>query len=67
MPDLEHMSIHSPNQNTVSKYRKSTTDYILVSLRIAIERALLNSLSSIYLHGIHPLALLNLRPVLSYS
>jgi hypothetical protein len=67
MPGLEHVSIHSPDQNMVSRYRKSTADYALVSLRIAMERAPLAALSSISLHGIHPSALLNLQPVLSYG
>jgi hypothetical protein len=67
MPALEHISIYSPDQNMVSRYRKSTADYTLVSLRIAIERAPLAALSSISLHGIHPSALLNLQPVLSYG
>jgi hypothetical protein len=67
MPGLEHISIHSPDQNMVSRYRKSAADYTLVSLRIAIERAPLAALSSISLHGIHPSALLNLQPVLSYG
>jgi hypothetical protein len=67
MPGLEHVSIHSPDQNMVSRYRKSAADYTLVSLRIAMERAPLAALSSISLHGIHPSALLNLQPVLSYG
>jgi hypothetical protein len=67
MPNMEHISIYSPDQNMVSKYRRSTADYCLVSLRIAIERAPLNLLDSLSLHSLHPTALINLQPVLSFG
>jgi hypothetical protein len=67
MPNLEHIAIYSPDQNMVSKYRHSTADYCLVSLRIAIERAPLIALHKLSLHSLHPSALMYLQPVLGYG
>lgn len=67
LPNIEHMTIFSPDQNMSPRYRRSISDYTLISLRIAIERAPLHYLSSLSLKAIHPAALLSLQPVLSYG
>jgi hypothetical protein len=67
MPNITHMTIFSPDQNMSPRYRRSTADYTLVSLRIAIERSPLRDLSSLTLKAIHPSALLYLQPVLSFG
>jgi hypothetical protein len=67
MPNLEHISIHSPDQSSSQRYRKSSADYALTSLRIAIEHAPLVNLHSLSLHKLHPQALRNLLPVLSHG
>ncbi|KAF2668164.1 hypothetical protein BT63DRAFT_425482 [Microthyrium microscopicum] len=67
MPNIEHMTIFSPDQNMSPRYRKSTADYTLISLRIAIERSPLDALTSLSLRSLHPTALLCLQPKLSYG
>jgi hypothetical protein len=67
MPNIEHITISSPDQNMSPRYRKSTADYTLISLRIAIERAPLEALTNLSLRAIHPTALLCLQPKLSYG
>jgi len=67
MPNIDHITIFSPDQNMSPRYRRSTADYTLVSLRIAIERAPLRALSGLSLQAMHPSALLYLQPVLSFG
>jgi hypothetical protein len=67
MSGVEHITINCPDQNMSPRYRRSISDYTLVSLRIAIERAPLYLLSSLKLRAIHPSALLYLQPILSYG
>jgi hypothetical protein len=67
MPRLEHVTVHSPDQNMTSKYRRSVADYVLISLRMALERAPLPELNSLALHQLHPSALLHLSPIMSFG
>jgi hypothetical protein len=67
MPNLEHISIHSPDQASSQRYRKSSADYALTSLRIAIEHTQLANLHSLSLHQLHPQALRNLLPMLNHG
>jgi hypothetical protein len=50
-----------------TKYRRSVADYVLISLRMALERAPLPELKSLALHQLHPCALLHLQPVMSFG
>jgi hypothetical protein len=64
LPNLSHLKISCPGQDIPQRYRRSTVDYALISLRIAIERAPLLFLESLTLDSIHPAALFYLQPVL---
>jgi hypothetical protein len=61
--NLSHLKISCPGFNTAPRNCRSVVDYALISLRIAIERAPLYSLSSLSLHPIHPGGLLYLHPM----
>lgn len=65
MPNLHHVRIHSPSLETQQQGPRSITDYALVSLRIAIERATLPYLSALSFTPIHPEGLLYMQPILS--
>ncbi|KAI9761309.1 MAG: hypothetical protein M4579_001099 [Chaenotheca gracillima] len=66
MPAMRHLKISCLGQEPSQRYRRSVVDYALISLRIAIERAPLVSLSSLTLQ-VHPGALLYLRPNHTYG
>lgn len=61
--NLTHLQISCPGSSDAPRYRKSAVDYALISLRIAVERAPLYSLSSLSLHPIHSGGLLYLHPI----
>lgn len=61
--NLTHLKISCPGFNNAPQHCQSTVDYALISLRIAIERAPVYSLSSLSLHPIHPGGLLHLHPM----
>lgn len=61
--NLTHLKISCPGFHTAPRNCRSAVDYALISLRIAIERAPLYSLSSLSLHPIHPGGLLYLHPM----
>jgi hypothetical protein len=61
--NLTHLKISCPGFNTAPRNCRSAVDYALISLRIAIERAPLYSLSCLSLHPIHPGGLLYLHPM----
>jgi hypothetical protein len=63
LPNLASLKISCPGQDGPQRYRRSTVDYALISLRIAIERAPLVCLESLTLDCIHPAALFYLQPV----
>ncbi|ORX96358.1 hypothetical protein BCR34DRAFT_677367 [Clohesyomyces aquaticus] len=68
--NLTHLKISCPGfgcGNNASRYRRSAIDYALISLRIAIERAPLYSLSTLSLLPIHPGGLLYLHPMLGFG
>ncbi|KAF2424946.1 hypothetical protein EJ08DRAFT_594728, partial [Tothia fuscella] len=65
LPNLAHLTVSCPGQEDVfQKYRRSTVDYALISLRIALERAPLFCFDSLSLDSVHPAALFYLQPVL---
>jgi hypothetical protein len=63
VPNLSALKISCPGQDGPQRYRRSTVDYALISLRIAIERAPLVCLETLVLDAIHPAALFYLQPV----
>ncbi|KAE8854354.1 hypothetical protein PTNB29_09710 [Pyrenophora teres f. teres] len=62
MINLTHLKISCPGSNS-PRHRRGVVDYALISLRIAIERAPLYSLSALSLHPIHTGGLLYLHPM----
>ena len=65
MPFLRHLRISCPGQPSGQLYRRDAVDYALISLRIALERAVVPELDTLSLQPIHPGAVLYLRPQLS--
>ncbi|KAF1966670.1 hypothetical protein BU23DRAFT_544156 [Bimuria novae-zelandiae CBS 107.79] len=61
--NLSHLKISCPGYDDAPCHRRSVVDYALISLRIAVERAPLYSLTSLSLHPIHPGGLLYLHPM----
>ncbi|KAJ4366308.1 hypothetical protein N0V83_007944 [Neocucurbitaria cava] len=61
--NLTHLKVSCPGSNHAPRHRRSAVDYALISLRIAVERAPLYSLSALSLHPIHPGGLLYLHPM----
>lgn len=64
LPFLSHLKINCPGQELSHRYRRSSVDYALISLRIALERAPLFALDSLSLDSVHPAALHYLQPTL---
>jgi hypothetical protein len=60
LPNLRHLTISTPCQDPKYRYRRSSVDYALISLRIAIETVSLPNLQKLTLQ-VHPSALLYLR------
>ena len=65
--NLSHLKISCPNETNGSLGRRSTVDFALISLRIAIERAPLDRLDSISFLPIHPNGLFYMQPVLGFG
>ncbi|USP79094.1 hypothetical protein yc1106_06368 [Curvularia clavata] len=61
--NLTHLKISCPGSTSAQRHRRGVVDYALISLRIAIERAPLYSLSALSLLPIHPGGLLYLHPM----
>ena len=66
-PNLKHLRVSCPGQESAQRYRRSTVDYALISLRIAAERSKLSDLDTLSLISIHPGALLYLNPSIGYG
>ena len=64
---LKHLEICCPGSETsfVHQSRRSTVDFALISLRIAIERSYMNTLDTLTLSPIHPAGLFSLSPLSS--
>lgn len=60
---LTHLEISCPGATSSSQSRRSTVDFALISLRIAIERNHFNALDTLTLSPIHPTGLLALSPL----
>ncbi|KAH3907202.1 hypothetical protein HBH56_191750 [Parastagonospora nodorum] len=67
LTNLSHLKISCPGFLSAPRNCRSAVDYALISLRIAIERAPLYTLSSLSLHPIHPGGLLYLHPMLGFG
>jgi hypothetical protein len=61
--NLTHLKVSCPGSSGAPRHRRSVVDYALISLRIAVERAPLYSLSSLSLHPMHAGGLLYLHPM----
>ncbi|XP_014555466.1 hypothetical protein COCVIDRAFT_38821 [Bipolaris victoriae FI3] len=61
--NLTHLKVSCPGSSGAHRHRRGVVDYALISLRIAIERAPLYSLSALSLLPIHPGGLLYLHPM----
>jgi hypothetical protein len=64
LPHLSHIKISCPGQDAYQRYLRSTVDYALISLRIAIERSPLHELDKLSLDSVHPSALFYLQPIM---
>ncbi len=53
MSNMRHLTIKTPNQDPKERYRRSSVDYALMSLRIAVERTPLTKLNKLSLSGVH--------------
>jgi hypothetical protein len=67
MPNMTHLKISCPGQEPSQRFRRSIVDYVLISLRIAIERAPLKELDTLSLLPIHPGGLLYLQPTMAFG
>ncbi|KAF2023509.1 hypothetical protein EK21DRAFT_17378, partial [Setomelanomma holmii] len=67
LTNLTHLKISCPGFNTAHRNSRSTVDYALISIRIAVERGSLHSLSSLSLHPLYPGGLLYIYPVRSFG
>ncbi|KAL5113804.1 hypothetical protein ACEQ8H_008305 [Pleosporales sp. CAS-2024a] len=63
LTNLTYLKISCPSFGPAPRNCRSVVDYALISLRIAVERAPLYSISSLSLHPIHPGGLLYLHPM----
>jgi len=63
LTNLTHLKVSCPGFDHAPRHRRSAVDYALISLRIAVERAPLFSLSTLSLLPIHPGGLLYLHPM----
>ena len=61
--NLTHLEISCPGAVLSNQSRRSTVDFALISLRIAIERNHFNALDTLTLSPIHPTGLLSLSPL----
>jgi hypothetical protein len=64
---LKHLEVSCPGSEAslVHQSRRSTVDFALISLRIAIERSYMNALDTLTLSPIHPAGLFSLSPLSS--
>lgn len=67
MPNLQSFRILCQGVYLNHKYRKNIIDYVLISLRIALERAPLCHLRKLSLCHIHPAGIRNLRHTIGYG
>lgn len=66
-PNMKHLKISCPGQESAQRYRRSTVDYALISLRIAVERTNLKALDTLSLVSVHPGAVLYLNPSMGFA
>jgi hypothetical protein len=65
--NLTHLKIACPGYDPSQRFRRSTVDFALISLRIAVERNCLNALDTLTLSPIHTSGILHLSPLLGYG
>ncbi|KAG5983638.1 hypothetical protein E4U55_007626 [Claviceps digitariae] len=61
LPNMRHLTVRCPGQDPRERYRRSIVDYVLISLRIAVEKAPLEKLHKLSLSSVHPAAFHYLR------
>lgn len=64
VPNLKHLRISCPGQESAQRYRRNILDYALISVRIAVERNRLVALDTLSLDSVHASAALYLNPVM---
>lgn len=67
IPNMKHLKISCPGQESAHRYRRSIVDYALISLRIAVERNNLKALDTLSLVSVHPGAVLYLNPSMGFA
>lgn len=67
LPNLTHVMLTCPGQDSSQRFRRSIVDYALISMRIAIEQNRLRLLNHVSLIGIHIGALLYLNPLMGFG
>ena len=65
--NIKHLKISCRGQEPAERYRRSTVDYALISLRIAVERAKLTALDTLSLVSVHSGAALYLNPSMGFA
>ncbi|EMC99315.1 hypothetical protein BAUCODRAFT_398985 [Baudoinia panamericana UAMH 10762] len=65
--NLNSLQISCPGYEPSMRRRRSVVDFVLISLRIAVEQNCLNALNTLALAPIHPGALLYLLPTVGYG
>ncbi|KAH8671270.1 hypothetical protein BX600DRAFT_243579 [Xylariales sp. PMI_506] len=63
LPNMRHLTIKTPGQDSKERYRRDIVDYALISLRVSLERAPLKKLKKLSLSSVHPSAFIYLRHV----
>ncbi|KAL2159093.1 hypothetical protein VTH06DRAFT_2852 [Thermothelomyces fergusii] len=61
MTNMRDLTIQTPGQNPLERYRRDIVDYALIRLGVSVERAPLTNLSKLTLSGVHPFAFNYLR------
>ncbi|KAI9665296.1 MAG: hypothetical protein M1831_001733 [Alyxoria varia] len=67
LPNLNHLKISCPNESKFCLGRRSTVDYALISLRMAMEHAPLHRLEELSFLPIHPHGLFYMKPFIGYG
>ncbi|KAL6713973.1 hypothetical protein ACLMJK_008467 [Lecanora helva] len=67
VPNLKHLKVSTPHQESNQRYRRDIVDYALISLRIAVEKNPLTSLDSLSLLSVHPGVVLYLNPLMGFG
>ncbi|KAF2139922.1 uncharacterized protein K452DRAFT_253560 [Aplosporella prunicola CBS 121167] len=64
LSSISHLRLDCSGQDPTQRHRRSTVDYALISLRIAVERSPLYDLDTLTFSSMHPAGLLHLQPIM---